>query len=145
MGSEHYTLHFRGALLIAAAAVAGCWHLDASGVDEAPDADVYATLVETGDDADTGSGSDPIPTFDVGYLTDVGGSGPDDVWVVTGKGEALHFDGEEWAVEKVADVKFTGVWAGAPDLVYAINEGPLWDPDPADEKVRIHHWWLEDT
>lgn len=145
MGSEHSTLRLRGTSLIAAIAVAGCWHLGAPGGGEAPDGgagDVDSDVDGDADgDGDTDSDGDSVPTFEGFFITDVSGNGPDDIWVVTDGGYALHFDGEEWTAEKVGDLPLRAVWAVAPDFVLAVS-GTLWTEDPpaGDEEAVIYRY-----
>src|SRR5262249_22681839 len=71
-------------------------------------------------------------------FTAMGGSGPNDVWVVgddggdTGPANILHWDGSAWSRNFSSDAFFVlnGVWASAPDDAWIVgNNGNIlhWD------------------
>jgi len=63
----------------------------------------------------TGIGDPPL-------LNWVHGLGADDIFVVGAGGTALHFDGATWStMETPTEENLWGVWAAAPDDVYAVG------------------------
>ena len=70
-----------------------------------------------------------MPAFDtaeVGFLSSVWGSGPDDVYIVGGqpeRGQAFHYDGADWsAMELPAVPVLIWVFGLGPDAVFAVGE-----------------------
>lgn len=54
---------------------------------------------------------------------DVWGAGDDDVWIVGGDGDVLHFKGAGFAVVDVgATAELTGVWGSAADDVFIVGD-----------------------
>jgi hypothetical protein len=63
------------------------------------------------------------------YMTDVWGSGPDDVYGVTGVGYILHYNGTEWenvyyGSQTGSAYAFQAVWGRSADEVYAVGTVP---------------------
>jgi hypothetical protein len=68
--------------------------------------------------------SEPMPV-DIGNLSDVGGTGPDDVWIL-GEETVMHWDGGSWTLESVERIN-DGRLAVTPSHVWVITyEGAIY-------------------
>lgn len=88
---------------------------------------------------------EPADASDLGAMSGVWGSGPDDVYVVggfPGEGTMMHFDGSEWMEVDVPEGTDLLVWVYGfgPDDVWAVGEsgsiihydGTAWSTVPSD-------------
>ena len=67
---------------------------------------------------------DPWPGSMLGeVIRRVSGTGPDDVWVVRGDSNLLHWDGHVWVGRNPDDDRITDVWAAAPDEAWIVGQG----------------------
>lgn len=104
-----------------------------------------------------------------GYMTDIAGSGPDDVWAVWDSGAVMHFDGSEWSLS-LSEEGYVSVLAFSPTDAWLTGEnlrhwdgtewkrpattffgdsedegfGPIWGASPNDVWVARHEF-LEGT
>jgi hypothetical protein len=54
-----------------------------------------------------------------GFLKDVWGASPTDVWVVGGEGSGLHWNGAGWSTAPIGPY-FSGIWGAAADDIWAL-------------------------
>jgi hypothetical protein len=69
-------------------------------------------------------------------LTSVRGTGPSDVWAVGDAGSVLHWDGSAWTVVSQVGLPLLGLWAFAPDDVWAVGV----DFGGFGGSGFVHHW-----
>lgn len=100
--------------------------------------------------ADDANGPDPVPTLQhvathpEAALLSVGGTGPDDVWMVgaqpapTAEGTVLHFDGADWSTVETG-TPHTMWW------VHAFEDGPVFIGGGGATVLRVENGVVERT
>ncbi len=87
----------------------------------------FAGIVACSSPSDPPKWEDAFDTVDTGFLSSVWGSGPNDVFIVGGKGEGeiYHYDGISWEPMTVPDGAGLLVWVFGfgPNDVYSVGVG----------------------
>jgi hypothetical protein len=89
-----------------------------------------------------------LPAYEAQYtdnFTALGGSGPDDVWLMGSRGLTFHKTATGWSkVDSGVTSPLSGVWSAGPDAAYAVGplaflrwDGRSWRPVSDDPNVAI--------
>jgi hypothetical protein len=82
-------------------------------------------------------------------LLAVGGTGPNDVWIV-GQSIILHSTGGAFATDWSGSASLEAVWAAAPNAIWAVGAGGTilktnkagnWHPEPSGTSADLHGVW----